>query len=30
MIDFSPMRDGDVSFIDYAAQAKLGRPPCER
>lgn len=24
MIDFSPMRDGDVSFIDYAAQAKLG------
>lgn len=24
MIDFSPMRDGDVSFIDYAAQANIG------
>ena len=24
MIDFSPMRDGEVSFIDYAAQVKLG------
>ena len=24
MIDFSPMRDGDLSFIDYAAQAKIG------
>lgn len=24
MIDFSPMRDGDVSFIDYAAQAEIG------
>ena len=24
MIDFSPMRDGDVSFIDYAAQTNIG------
>ncbi len=24
MIDFSPMRDGDLSFIDYAAQANIG------
>ena len=24
MIDFSPMRDGDVSFIDYAARENLG------
>ena len=24
MIDFSPMRDGEVSFIDYAAQVRLG------
>ena len=24
MIDFSAMRDGDVSFIDYAAQANIG------
>lgn len=24
MIDFSPMRDGDLSFIDYAAQENIG------
>lgn len=24
MIDFSPMRDGDTSFIDYAAQTNIG------
>ena len=24
MIDFSPMRDGDVSFLDYAARENIG------